>query len=285
MSVNYNISILAIFKNEESFMKEWLDHYFNRNIDHIYLLNDNSIDNSVEIINQHQNKKNITLLHTTEDDINTQNGRQTDLYNKYYNYILKETRWIGIFDLDEFCYSPEILNFNNILKYYDIREKIQEIIIDWYWFGSNNYNDQPKNIVNSFNKRGSELSKKIIQKYSIIPYNMCYKSFAKTKNIKLLNHHSNIFNYYDTTTCSGGLPAIFNDNLSEKNIMFINHYIGAKNYYFNNKVIRGSCNNSLSIKKNKDIIYDIINLNEVEDNRLKNQNEKISNLIKDRGVN
>lgn len=36
----YDIAILAILKNEESFLTEWIDHYLNRNIDHLYLLSD-----------------------------------------------------------------------------------------------------------------------------------------------------------------------------------------------------------------------------------------------------
>ena len=277
MSKKYDVSILAVFKNEESFMSEWIDHYFSRNIDHIYLLNDGSTDNSIDIIHQHVNKNSITLLHTSQADIEYQETwRQKYLYNKYYSYILQETQWVGIFDLDEFCYSPNEVNFKSILKDYDNSHTVQQLVVDWYWFGSNGFVDQPKNIINSFVKRGLELSKVISEKTpqikKLYPPNWCCKSFAKTNYIENLCHHYNIFfNMLQKDYCF--LPDFeFNKNISDDGSAYINHYVGSSNYYFNNKVARGSCNKALDITNNKKIIYEYINLNEVEDIRLKNQN-------------
>lgn len=276
MSIKFDVSVLAIFKNEESFLPEWIDHYFNRNIDHIYLLNDNSTDNSVDIINAHNNKNSITLLNVApEDTMHNRSWRQKYLYNKYYFYILEKTKWIGIFDLDEFCYATNELNFKNILNDYQDDTNIQQLIIDWYWFGSNNLYDQPKNIVNSFTKRGLYLSKIISNSNPVIKniyhQEWCCKSFAKTEHIQELCHHFNIFNKKNYRY--NLLPFFpFNKNLSDDKIMFINHYIGSKKYYFDNKVQRGSCNGDHQIANNKSKLYDYINLNDIEDTRLKDQN-------------
>lgn len=275
MSYKYDISLLAIFKNEESFLPEWLDHYLNRNIEHIFLLNDNSTDSSVEIINQYIYKDNITL--TNIDDPKEIEWRQQYLYNKYYSYILKQTKWIGIFDLDEFCYSPNNISIKSILKPYE-DTNIQELIIDWYWFGSNGYIQQPKAIVDSFIFRSDKPSK-IIAKYSLLSsmgyhYEWCCKSFAKTKYISSLRHHYNKFNFYDKKDyVSLGKNKNFSINLSDINQMFINHYIGSQEYYFLNKVARGSCNNTSLLSSNKSKLYQMINLNQVKDTRLSEQNK------------
>lgn len=272
----YDVAILGIFKNEESFLPEWLDHYFDRNIDHIYLLNDQSNDKSVEIINAHSNIKNITLKHTDQSDLSKEEGRQHKLYNKYFSYCLSETHWLGIFDLDEFCYSPQEKNFKKILLEYN-NTNIHELMIDWYWFGSNGYLDQPKDIVKSFNKRSEKLSKYLGQDLGISSmgygFDWCCKSFAKTQGISYIKHHYNNYIYNDKQYLYGGSKnkRPFSYNLSDNGIMYINHYIGSKNYFMNNKVKRGSCNNNKTIQENKKLLYDYINQNQVEDTRLWHQ--------------
>lgn len=278
--MKYDVAILAVFKNEQSFLPEWIDHYFNRNIDHIYLLNDHSNDNSVDIILSHPNRSSITLSHVDKSDAHyNQSWRQQYLYNKYFNYSLAQTSWIGIFDLDEFCYSPSTIDFKKIIHSYDHQE-YQELIIDWYWFGSNNFVEQPKNIVESFTKRSKDLSKIIAKDYhrknqeNIIGYHFewCCKSFAKTKYINKLQHHYNIFNWnQDKSYISIGRNKNFSKNLSDENIMFINHYLGSYNYYMLNKVTRGSCNNNQILHNNKKNIYHLINSNEIDDTRLRDQ--------------
>jgi hypothetical protein len=277
--MKYDVAILAVFKNEQSFLPEWLDHYFNRNIDHIYLLNDKSSDLSVDIILDHPNKANISLLHTSDEDQIKLQDRQKYLYNKYYNYIIDQTKWIGILDLDEFCYSPSETDFKKIINLYD-HQKYQELIIDWYWFGSNNFLEQPKNIIESFTKRSKNLSKIIAKEYhsnnqeNIIGYDFewCCKSFAKTKYINQLQHHYNIFNWNQYKNyISIGRNKEFSKNLSDEIIMFINHYLGSYNYYMSNKVKRGSCNNNKILHNNKKNIYYLINFNEIDDTRLRDQ--------------
>lgn len=280
----YDLAILAIFKNEESFLPEWLEHYFNRNIDHIYLINDESTDKSVDIILSNKFYDKITLKHTDSFDANLlAEGRQPYLYNKYFSYCLGETRWLGVFDLDEFCYSPETMDIKSLLSEFNSDESIHELIIDWYWFGSNNYIEQPKEIIKSFNKRSDKLSKHVIRALNIqhLGYgaSWCCKSFAKTTNISYIKHHYNdfCFNGHEFAYKGPSVERPFSYNLTDKNIMFLNHYLGSHSYFMQNKVKRGSCNRHSIISKNKKIFYEYLNINDVEDNRLYHQNTGRSN--------
>lgn len=274
--MKYDVSVLAVFKNEESFLPEWIQHYFDRGVDHLYLLNDNSTDDSVDIILSHPEKERISLRSVRKEDTEIKiHWRQELLYNKYFGRCLQETKWLGVFDLDEFCYSPKEKDLKKVLSSY---EDFQEIVIEWYWFGSNGFKKQPKKIVDSFNKRSKWLSRFIVDERGIsrLGYqkDWCCKSFAKTENIASIRHHYNRF-VYKGTGYQGYDPKIerpFSHNASAQGEMFINHYVGSKDYYFENKVKRGSCNNNLTISENKEITYHLINLNEIEDNRLREQN-------------
>ena len=77
--MSYILSIGAIFKNEAPYLKEWIEHYLARGVDHFYLINDNSDDNYLKILNQYKEK--ITLFHINEQ-FNSY-GRQDYFYNKY----------------------------------------------------------------------------------------------------------------------------------------------------------------------------------------------------------
>lgn len=271
--MKYNISLLAIFKNEESFLPEWLNHYLNSGIDHIYLLNDNSTDSSIDVINSSDYRSYISLKNVSpQDSVYDKYWRQEYLYNRYFSDCLPTTNWLAVFDLDEFCYSPQTKNLKNIVLQYTNLD-IQQLLVEWYWFGSNGYIDQPKNIISSFTKRSKDLSKIVVKNKGIkhMGYNTnwCCKSFAKTKYISSIRHHYNRFTYYNKFdyVCEGSKPE-FSINLSDEREMYINHYIGSYNYYFCNKVPRGSCNNDKTILRNKAMLYDYINLNEVEDYRL-----------------
>lgn len=57
----YNLSICAIFKNESHILDEWIQHYLKRNINHFYLINYNSTDDYIPIINKLENIQSIKI--------------------------------------------------------------------------------------------------------------------------------------------------------------------------------------------------------------------------------
>lgn len=269
--MKYYSSVLGVFKNESTFIVEWIDHYLNRNIEHIYLLNDDSDDDFYEKIYRYVEKENVTLKNVEAcDQDKTISWRQSFLYNKYYKEILKETTWLGIFDLDEFFYSPKTKNLNEILKKFE-KTSHQELLADWYWFGSNGHIEQPKNIISSFNKRSKLTARHYNFEKQGYHHEWCCKSFSKTKLISKLKHHFNEYNYLGSNNfCTEGKRGndSFSFNLSSIQIAFVNHYIGSKNYYMSKKT-RGSCNNSNILRDEK--MYRLLNMNEVLDERLAEQ--------------
>ena len=65
----YFFSIGAIFKNESHILKEWVEHYLFHGVDHMFLINDKSTDNYLEILEPYINEK---RLHYTILQMNTQ---------------------------------------------------------------------------------------------------------------------------------------------------------------------------------------------------------------------
>jgi len=105
----YFFSIIVYFKNESSSILEWVLHYKNWGVDHIYMIDNGSEDDYDTIIEPFIKEGFITLW--KEPNIN-----QTWGYNKYMSILKKETIWLGVFDMDEYLYTKKGKNIKTILK-------------------------------------------------------------------------------------------------------------------------------------------------------------------------
>src|SRR4029077_12293973 len=58
----YNFSICAIFKNEAAYFREWLEYNLLIGVDHFYLYNNGSTDESASILEPYIQKGVVTLI-------------------------------------------------------------------------------------------------------------------------------------------------------------------------------------------------------------------------------
>ena len=260
----YYFTVGAIFKNESHILKEWLEHYFYHGVDHIYLINDNSTDNFLSILQPYIDKQVVTLYNCNNQQKWV--GMQDAKYNHFFHDIIKNSFWFGILDLDEFLYSPLDINIKNILKKY---ENENQLHINWVHFGSSGFEKQPSNVVSNFVKRGEFNS---IKNGPGGRYNS-YKSIIRTNgNIKLGIHS----HFYNNTNKGKNISFDLEDTP-----LLINHYaIQSKEFWINIKMTRGDVNywyDKQGWERNIKL-FDEMDVNDIEDNRLKIQNEKIQNL-------
>lgn len=97
-----------MFNNEASFLLSWSRHYLERGIEHVYLLDDRSTDDYEDIIREFAKDGSATLKKVHPDDPNRNiEWRQVHLYNSHFGFAKDEATWLGVFDLDEFFYSPK----------------------------------------------------------------------------------------------------------------------------------------------------------------------------------
>lgn len=303
----YNFSIAAVFKNEEKYIKEWIEHHLNRNVDHIYLIDDFSNDNYLDVIYPYMKKKYVTIIENHTED--SEYGRQDRIYNNYLHNYARSSNWFGIIDIDEYLWSPYNLNLQTILNQLE-KVNIEGIIIWNLVFGGNGHINQPDCIVDSFTKREDILSKlkkykftkAAAQKYLLQAY-YC-KQIVRTKNLKKFGVHTHNFE---------GFTDFKNKNLFldpfdiENNVLRLNHYKWQSKERWNHKVNLPDVNaiepekmshiepfrekyNQKEMKKTRELmkkrkilnyrqinnLYDIISpeVNEIEDFALKMQKEK-----------
>jgi hypothetical protein len=254
----YNFCICAVFKNEGHILEEWLLHYIYHGVQHFYLVNDNSNDDYMNIINKYSEY--VTLFH---NDIQTKDiGRQVLIYEKYFRPILIHSTWFAILDLDEFLYSPNEINLQTTVEKYNT---FSQIIVNWLHFGSNGHNLQPSSVVEGFLKRSIIDNSK--------PY-FSYKTIFKGNDLIGFNVHSHkvvgseIYLKYDEIQ----IPELI-----------INHYcIQSEDFYMKIKSTRGDINNWFdhqNLQRNYEL-FKMYDINDIYDDRLYNQNIDIIKSVK-----
>lgn len=143
-------SVCAMFKNEAAGLKEWLDHYLFHGADHFYLVNDQSTDNSLEVLAPYISKGLVTLIHCDWPRVH---HRQSQIYTHAFLPRLPETRWMCVCDVDEYVWSPRHVDIKEVLR---SCEGLSQIQIRQTIFGSNGHELQPASIVQGFTMRRAD---------------------------------------------------------------------------------------------------------------------------------
>lgn len=247
----HNLVVCGVFKNEAHILSEWIQHYLQRGVDHIYLVNDNSTDGFEKELRPFS--EHVTLFHN--DIVTNDVGRQTRIYEKYFRPLLATTKWMSILDLDEFLYSPTGNSFASILTSYEGASQLQ---IDWLHFGSNGHIHQPISVVSGFTKRSKFLTN--------VPY-YSYKCIFKA-------HALISFEIHRSTVVGETVHIKYSDETLPP--LVINHYtVQSLDFFMAVKATRGDCDNyapSVGLVRDKPY-FDSYDINDVEDMRLFEQNK------------
>ena len=187
VSFMHYLSVGAIFRNESDSIVEWLKHYLYHGVNHFYLINDDSDDDSIAKIQEFIDKGLVTLYHAKESYYL---GRQRNLYNHFIlpHVQQKDTQWLLMVDLDEYVWSPLDIRIDRVLHHYC--SHLGQIQMQQYLFGSSGHVKQPTSIVQHFTKR-------------LADYKKCYKYFVNTNfEFRSLNvHHATfLIEKYQTDT-------------------------------------------------------------------------------------
>jgi hypothetical protein len=244
----YALSVGAVFRNESDSIQEWIEHYLFHGAEHFYLINDDSTDNSVEVLQPYVDAGIVTLFQSTWGRYL---GRQRDVYTHYILPHLSETKWLLMVDLDEYMWSPMDVNLCEILAHCGHLGQIQ---VRDTLFGSNGHIEQPRGIVQNFTRCTTK--------------RQCLKYFVNSEyEFTYLNvHHA---------TFANKANEIDKFIILGDEYLILNHYsCQSRNFWRDVKCTRNDGDNYRT-RTMED--FDVIDVNEVEDLRLAKQNESIKN--------
>lgn len=129
------ILLVAIVKNENRYLDEWVDYHYNLGFDQIVLCDNNDIDGEVitndkviveDFVGQHK-ERHIKVRYY---------GTQQDAYNYCYKKYNEEYDWIAYLDIDEFL-TPLKTDIKTYLS--NLPDTADVVYINWKCYGDNGH--------------------------------------------------------------------------------------------------------------------------------------------------
>lgn len=224
----YNFAIMAIFKNEQDYIEEWLNHHISQGFEQIYLYcNDPDI---AKYPSFDKYKNNVKLINWVNKKNNGGYTIQKQAYTNCVQTYSNDCQFLLMLDLDEFIVP--IKNYSKVSDYFNSLKynwkNIKAFKIQRYDFGSNGHITKPIGSVMS----NYEYHEKICSSYKT----MANTDFINKKAIFYGVHDFNFtdvngyvyndyFGYHET-----GFPNACKSNSVNEIPIVINHYY-TKSYH------------------------------------------------------
>lgn len=131
----YYLTLIAIFRDEAPYLKEWIEFYRLQGVEHFYLHNHLSKDNYKEVLAPYIKEGIVELLDVTGEPKTKEkwDSFQEDLYNDVIKRIAQDVEWVVVVDTDEFLYPLKADRLSEALKAYD---DLACLSVPWQMFGS-----------------------------------------------------------------------------------------------------------------------------------------------------
>lgn len=178
-----NLAIVAILKNEGSYILEWVEYHRSIGFQKFFLYNNDSTDNVEELLAPYVHAGIVELIPWAGQ------ARQMDAYNDALNKHVRDCEYIATIDLDEF------ISFGNqdTLAWLNqhIVNGVSGVGINWLIFGSSGRKTKPAGLVlESYTQRSkasfknNQHTKTIVNPRRVLGY--CNPHFA----VPLLGYHA-----------------------------------------------------------------------------------------------
>ncbi len=134
------IACVAVVKNEEKYIAEWITYQFSIGFDTVIILDNLSTDRTKDVALQLGYSFDVRVLDATDITQNYQRSAYLLALERYG----KEFEWMAFFDTDEFLVLDEAHNLRSILW---SASAISGIGVNWAFFGSSGHQFAPPSLV------------------------------------------------------------------------------------------------------------------------------------------
>ena len=124
------LSICAIFKDEASYLPEWIEFHRLVGVERFFLYDDHSSDGGREVVAPWVRAG---VVSVSDCPIPLGEGGQGWAYADALRRARRVTRWLAFIDLDEFLFSPGPVELPDVLRDY---EEHPGVVVNWQVYGS-----------------------------------------------------------------------------------------------------------------------------------------------------
>ena len=222
----YDLAIVAIMKNEEPYVKEWLDYHLLAGVNHFFIFNNGDSEEFQKILQPYIDKKIVTLL---PDDYRKGQQAQLSQYNdaiKKYKFFC---RYMAFVDCDEFIFpksKPTIVEVLDEILSED--PKAEGLGINWHCFGSNFQEkaDLSRGVLERFTRRAPTEWGYIDNETEQLYGNWHIKTIANPRKVRVEHIHGAIFfeDCHAVNEKGKPLETIFTNIPPSAEKIIVNHY-------------------------------------------------------------
>lgn len=133
-AVKHELALCLIFRDEASYLAEWLRFHDLVGVDHFFLYDHQSSDQPLDVLRQTLAEDRWTLIPWQGA------GAQVAAYRHCLEYFGPRCRWLGFIDIDEFLFSPDGKDLRGEL---DARASAPGLVVNGLLFGTSGHATRP----------------------------------------------------------------------------------------------------------------------------------------------
>ena len=142
------LSAVAAIKNEAAYLDEWLAFGLLEGIEHVLLYDNNSTDNTREVL---QPWIDAGIVELFDWPIHWKDGAQVKAHADALQRLRGRTRWAAFIDPDEFLFCPTGESLADVLRQY---EDHAGVVVNWQCYGSSGLKARPAGLtIESYTRR------------------------------------------------------------------------------------------------------------------------------------
>lgn len=130
----YKLAVASIFRNEEPYLKEWIEYHRMVGVDHFWLYNDSSQDNWEEVLQPYVEQGLVEIINWPVPSSKHFIQYQCNAYKDALKKATGVTTWLALIDLDEFLLPAEESTVTECLTKHFLHAAA--IYINWFHFGT-----------------------------------------------------------------------------------------------------------------------------------------------------
>ena len=222
----YDLAVVAIMKDEEPYVKEWLDYHLLAGVDHFYIYDNDSTPEFKKILQPYIDANIVTYTFFPGK------ARQYEAYNDAFKKFKFECRYMAIIDGDEFIFPKTKSTINEIIdEILAPNPNAVALCPNWRFFGSNGQEkaDYTRGVLDRFTARYKEVNRHV-------------RTIANPRQIKFSpNPHYKVYfdGKYSVNEQGKVFSGPFNYDKTDDKIV-IHHYFTKSYEEWEKKVNRGT---------------------------------------------
>lgn len=148
MTYSVYLAVCAMFRDEASYLAEWVEFHRLVGVEHFYLYDNGSEDASRAVLAPWVRERAVSV---TDCSMPLEKGGQAWAYADALGRARGYTRWLAFIDIDEFLFSPQSGSLPEILTEF---EDHPGVVANWQVYGSSGLRTRPSGLViESFQQR------------------------------------------------------------------------------------------------------------------------------------